>query len=382
MQKQLLKKHQMNDNTRISNLVSPYVRGLSEYVPGKSLREVEAYSNIPAENIAKLASNENPLGPPQKSLENLTKALASANFYPESQCETLRKRVACEASVKPENIVLGNGSNEVIELLARTFLSPCTEAMYGDLAFIVYSMVARAVGCRENVIKLKQFTHDLDDFLDAITERTRVIFIANPNNPTGTMVQREKVERFLEAVPKNVIVVLDEAYYEYSSRDEFVEPLRWLNSDKNVIFLRTFSKFYALAGLRVGYAICSEETANWINRVREPFNVNSLAIAAAIGAMDDEEHARATLETNAVEKIRLESGYRALKLEYVPSKANFHLVNVKKNASALFMALLKKGVIVRPMDGYGLPNHLRMTVGCKKDNLMLLDSLKEILPKV
>jgi len=361
----------------MAKLLSPFVRDISPYIPGKSLRETETLSGIPQQELAKLGSNENCLGPSQRAFEAIEKQAKLVHFYPESQDFDLRERLAKKTGVKSGNIVLGNGSNELIEIIARTFLSPEVESIYGDPAFIVYSMLSQAVGAKKRPVPLKNFTHDLDAMSKAITPLTRVIFIANPNNPTGTLIPKKEVENFLEKIPPHLIVVLDEAYYEYSPQDAFVKPERWIG--KNVIFLRTFSKFFALAGMRIGYAICSKEIAQWLNTIREPFNVNRLAIAAASAVLNDEGHAKLTTQTTITEKARIEEGYKALGLDFVPTDANFHMVDVKKSGNDTAMALLKKGVIVRPLENYNLKTHLRIAIGREVESVLLLKSLKEVL---
>jgi len=374
-------KSPFNPKTNINQLVSTFIKGLSPYIKGKSLRETEEISGVSADKILKLASNENLLGPSLFAVEAAQQALSAVNIYPESQRMDLLACLAGRVGVDADNVVMGNGSNELIDIIARAFLTHETECIYGDPAFFVYYTASQSVGAKLRPVPLKNFTHDLDAILMAITPDTRVIFIANPNNPTGTLVPKDKIAAFLSNVPKHVVVVLDEAYYEYSPEEDFVKPAAWIG--RNVIFLRTFSKFFALAGLRVGYAICSPEIAEVLNRVREPFNVNTLAIASAFAALGDKEHGKRTLETLKRSKAILEEGYKKLGLSFVPTKANFHLVDTKRKGGVIAAALQKRGVIVRPVENYGLKTHLRITIGIENELfLQILEDVLLLIPKM
>jgi len=368
-------KSPFNPKPKINQLLGTFISELSPYVKGKSLRETEEVSGISADKILKLASNENLLGPSPLALEAAQRALSSVNIYPESQSRDLLECLAERVGVGAGNIVMGNGSNELIDIIARAFLNHETECVYGMPAFIVYYTASQSVGAKRRPVPLKNFVHDLDAMEKAITPDTRVVFIANPNNPTGTLLPKEKISAFLSNVSEHVVVVVDEAYYEYSPEESFVKPADWMG--RNVIFLRTFSKFFALAGLRIGYAICSPEIAEVLNRVREPFNVNSIAVASAFAALKDKEHGERTLETLKRSKTVLEEGYRDLGLSFVPTRANFHLLDTKRNAALVAAALQKRGVIVRPVENYGLKTHLRITIGI--ENELFLQALKDAL---
>jgi len=368
-------KSPFNPKTNIRQIVSTFINELSPYIQGKSLMETEEISGVSADKILKLASNENLLGPSPLAMEAARQALSSVNIYPESQRLDLRACLAERAGVSADNVVMGNGSNELIDIIARAFLNHETECIYAMPAFIVYYTASQSVGAKRRPVPLNNFAHDLDAMEKAITSNTRVIFIANPNNPTGTLVSKEKIAAFLSNVPEHVVVVLDEAYYEYSPEEDFVKPSEWIGG--NVIFLRTFSKFFALAGLRIGYAICSPEIAAVLNRVREPFNVNSLAIASAFAALKDKEHGKRTLEMVRQSKVTLEKGYKKLDLSFVPTRANFHLLDTERSGGIVAAALQKRGIIVRPVENYGLKTHLRIAIGI--ENKLFLQTLEYVL---
>ncbi|HWU36065.1 MAG TPA: histidinol-phosphate transaminase, partial [Candidatus Acidoferrum sp.] len=335
----------------LEELASPYLRGLIPYSPGKPIGEVERELGI--RDSVKLASNENPLGPSPLALSALQEALPEVHRYPDGSGYHLCQALARHWDVPPEMVILGNGSNELLELAGRCFLMPGDEAVYARQAFIVYDMVAQVTGAAKVVIPLRDFTHDLSAMRDAISGRTKVVFVANPNNPTGTAVPPRALEEFVAAMPRHVLVVVDEAYYEYLPADLTPDILRLVREDRLLLVLRTFSKIYGLAGLRIGYGIGCPPLIALLNRIREPFNTNSLAQAAATAALRDVQHVSSTRAITDTGRKYLREQCRNMGLGVVPSVANFLLVDVGRTGPATAEALLKHGVIVRPMAGYG-----------------------------
>ncbi len=364
-------------------LATPGIKGLTPYQPGKPVEELERELGI--SNIIKLASNENPLGPSELVLAAIEKAAQELTRYPDGGGFNLKQALCTTLGVGFDQVTLGNGSNDVLDLIARAYLSVGDEALFSQYAFAVYPLSTQAVGATSVITPAKDYGHDLDAMAVAITDRTRVIFIANPNNPTGSWLSGAEIEQFLEKVPASVIVVLDEAYFEYafdpkdSGGQCYPDGLAYLSRYPNVIVTRTFSKAYGLASLRVGYGISNPEIANILNRVRQPFNVNSLALAAAEAALTDVTYLQQARALNKLGVAQLQAGFDALGLSYVPSMGNFVLVHFDTNAQPFFDALLKKGVIVRPVGNYGMPNALRVSVGTAQENKRFLDSLAEIL---
>lgn len=356
--------------------VPEYIRSLVPYSPGKPIEEVERDYGI--SHSVKLASNENPLGPSPRALAALRERLGELNRYPDGNCFYLRQGLARRLGVSPEEIVFGNGSNELIELAARTFLRPGEEAVMADRAFVVYRLVVQAAGGRPIAVPLRDFTHDLEAIRGAVTPRTRIVFLSNPNNPTGTIYRRGEWERFVERLPEELLVVVDEAYREYVTDPEFPDSLAYRASGRSLLTLRTFSKLYGLAGLRIGYGIGPQPVIELMQRVRQPFNVNAAAQWAALAALEDEEHVRRTVETNRQGLAYLGRQLSRLGLEFVPSQANFVLVRVG-DGRLLFERLLRRGVIVRPMEEYRLPEYVRVTVGTPEENRRLVASLEEVL---
>lgn len=361
----------------LQDLASPYLRDLIPYSPGKPIEEVERELGI--SGSVKLASNENPVGPSPRALRALQEALPGIHRYPDGGGHYLRQALARHWQVAADQVVLGNGSNELLELVGRCFLLPGDEVVYAEQAFIVYDMVAQVTGSAKVRVPLKNFTHDLDAMRDAISAKTKMVFVGNPNNPTGTAVPARALEAFLEAVPPEVIVVLDEAYYEYLPPPLQPNSLRFVRAGRRVLVLRTFSKIYGLAGLRIGYGIGPEPLVGLLNLAREPFNTNSLAQVAATAALGDEEHVAHTRAVTEEGRRFLSERCRALGLFVVPSVANFILVDVGKPGPAVADALLKGGVIVRPMGGYGFPTHLRITIGTEAENERCIAALQTIL---
>lgn len=358
-------------------LATAGVRGLTPYQPGKPVDELERELGI--SNIIKLASNENPLGPSGAVLSAIQKGAQELTRYPDGNGFALKQALTGMLSVDLDQITLGNGSNDVLDLIARAYLSPGDEAIFSEYAFAVYPISTQAVGATAVVTPAKDFGHDLDAMVAAITGKTKVVFIANPNNPTGTWLTREDITSFLARVPESVVVVLDEAYFEYVEEATYPDGVALLSQYPNLIVTRTFSKAYGLASLRVGYGVSSPEIANILNRVRQPFNVNSLAIEAATAAVTDVNYLARSRAQNSAGMAQLEEGLGSLDLDFVPSVGNFVLVDFKRDAMPIFEGLLRKGVIVRPVGNYGLPNALRISVGTQEENARFLESLVEVL---
>lgn len=361
--------------------IPEYIKGLKPYVPGKPVEELAREMRIT--DAIKLASNENPFGPSRQALAAMRKALLQVHRYPDGRGYNLKMSLARQHGVKPGNIILGNGSNEIIELLIKTYLRPGEEAVMGDPSFLVYDLSVRAAGCKSIKVPLRNFQFDLSGMKRRIGSKTRLVFFASPNNPTGTIVRKGPLEEFLKDLPGKVLCVLDEAYCEFVTDPEYPDTLAYIRGGrKDIIVLRTFSKAHGLAGLRIGYGIANEEIIRWQERVRQPFNVNSIAQAGALAALGDRAHVRRTVENNKRELALLSSGVRSLGLDYVPSQANFFLISLKGcrlKAGRVYVSLLRKGVIVRPMDEYGLPDYIRVTVGRPNENRRFLKALEEVI---
>jgi len=355
--------------------VSENIKSLVPYPPGKPIEELERELGITGS--IKLASNENPLGPSHKAVEAVSRALMGLNRYPDGSCYYLKEKLSGLLKVPHEMITFGNGSNEIIELLVRAYLRPGDEAIMGSPSFAVYPIAVKAVGGVAVEVPLKDMRHDLPAMAAKITEKTRLIFIANPNNPTGTMVSGEEFRGFMKSVPDNVIVCMDEAYYEFVDSEDFPDSLAYVKDGAPVLVLRTFSKIYGLAGLRVGYGVAPAEIMDYMNRVRQPFNVNSLAQVAALAALDDSSHLERTRQNNAEGLKFLVEGLTELGFECVDTHANFFLVKVG-DGKLVYDGLLKKGVIVRPMASYNLPEYIRVTVGLPEENRRFLKSFREV----
>ena len=360
-------------------LAQPGVQQLSPYVPGKPVDELARELDLDPASIVKLASNENPLGPSPKALEAIRGELAELTRYPDGNGFELKSRLAARCGVQINQVTLGNGSNDILDLVARAYLAPGLNAVFSQYAFAVYPIATQAVGAQGKAVPAQAYGHDLEAMLAAIDENTRVVFIANPNNPTGTWFGPDALERFLARVPSNVLVVLDEAYIEYAEGDELPDGLQYLARYDNLLVSRTFSKAYGLAALRVGYAICSAQIADVLNRVRQPFNVNSLALAAACAALDDAEYLVQSRQVNDTGMAQLEAGLRELGLSWIASKGNFIAVDFGRDTAAINQALLHEGVIVRPVAGYGMPNFLRVSIGLPVENARFLAALGKVL---
>ncbi|MBH0199352.1 MAG: histidinol-phosphate transaminase [Nitrospira sp.] len=353
--------------------VHPDIQSLSPYVPGKPIDELQR--ELQLSRVIKLASNENPLGPSTKAVAALEGAADQLHRYPDGGAYRLRQAIADRWKVAREQVILGNGSDEILGLLARTFLAPGDEAVMADHTFVIYKMEVTAAHGKPVIIPLVNWTHDLESMVRAVTPRTRLLFICNPNNPTGTMVPGEAVSRLMAAVPEDVIVVFDEAYYEYVRDPRFPDTLAYVKQGRNAIVLRTFSKIYGLAGLRIGYGISTPEINGLLNRVRPPFNANSLAQRAALAALDDDEHVTKSRAVNAAGMEQVSHGLRTLGFAPIPSEANFLYFDVKRDGRQVFESLLREGIIVRHIEG----TMLRVTIGQAEENAAFLHALKAVL---
>lgn len=360
-----------------SLFATPGVQGLSPYQPGKPIAELKRELGI--ENIIKLASNENPLGVSPRVLEAIQRELPELARYPDGNGFVLKEALASHYGLGMEQFTLGNGSNDVLEVIARVFLRPEDEAIYAQHAFAVYPLVVQAIGAQGIEVPAKAYGHDLDAMADAVTERTKLIFLANPNNPTGTAFTHTAFVQFMQKVPRHIVVVLDEAYIEYVQNPALPDGVDYLADYPNLIVTRTFSKAYGLASLRVGYAMASAQITGLLNRVRQPFNVNSLALVAGAAALSDQAFVTHSRELNAKGMTQLEEGARQLGLEWIPSAGNFLCLNVRQPGQTLFAALLKEGVIVRPVANYGLVEFIRVSIGLPEENQRFLRALSKVL---
>lgn len=361
----------------IVDRVPEYIRTLVPYVPGKPVEEVERELGI--EGSVKLASNENPLGPSPKAVQALKERLGQLHFYPEGDCYYLKHKLAAKLGVAPERLIFGNGSNELIELAVRTFMRPGDEAVMAHQSFVVYRLVIQAAGCVSKIVALKNFTHDLEAMAQAVGPKTRVVFLANPNNPTGTIYRKKEWERFLGQIGPEILILVDEAYFEYATDPDYPDSLSYHSEERAILTLRTFSKIYGLAGLRLGYGVGSgRDMVDLMHRVRQPFNANAAAQWAALAALDDREHVEHSREANREGMGYLKEEIAKLGLEQVPSQGNFILVRVG-NGQEVFNGLLRRGVIVRPMGAYDLPEYVRVTVGKMEENRRFVKELKDII---
>lgn len=353
------------------------VRTLSPYQPGKPIEELQRELGL--EDIVKLASNENPLGPSPAVLDACNKHLQDISRYPDSNGFSLKAALAAKLAIDAGQIVLGCGSNDVLDLIARTFLGPGTSAIYSQHAFVVYPIAVQAVGARAIVTEAKDWGHDLDAMVAAVADDTRLIFLANPNNPTGTSFTQTEFIDFMERVPESVVVVLDEAYFEYANGGEHPDGIALLKQYPNLIVTRTFSKAYGLAALRVGYGAANSDIADLINRVRAPFNTNSLALASAEAVLSDKDYLHESRRINVEGMQQLVEGISALELPYIASAGNFLTVGFEQDALNVYQALLHRGVIVRPIGIYEMPRHLRVSIGLPGENEKFLSALKSVL---
>ena len=356
------------------------VQGLQPYQPGKPIEELQRELGLT--NVVKLASNENPLGPGELAVKAMSDALHDITRYPDGNGFVLKSALAERYDLTLEQLTLGNGSNDVLELVVRAYAGPGDEVIYSQHAFAVYALATQAVGATAVVTPAQQWGHDLEAMAASVSNKTRILFVANPNNPTGTWSSREAVQNLLDRVPGNVIVVIDEAYFEYVTQPNYPNALQWLSNYPNLVVVRTFSKVHGLAGLRVGYACSSAQIANVLNRVRQPFNVNSVAMAGASAALADHAHISRSVQVNLDGMRWLQDQFEALGLTCIDSVGNFLAVDFARPADAINESLLRHGIIVRPIGGYGMPNHLRVSVGLESENAALVSALREVLTEV
>jgi len=358
-------------------LVTPGIESLRPYIPGKPVEELERELGISGAD--KLASNENPLGPSPRAVEAIRRVATDVHYYPEGDGPYLKQRLAEHLGVSTSELLLGNGSNEILELLVRTFTTTEHHAVISDHAFLVYQLVLTASGVPFTSVPMKAMTHDLEAMKAAIQPNTRLVFIANPNNPTGTYVDRESMVAFLDGLRDDVIVALDEAYFEYVEADDFPDGVAMREHHENVVVTRTFSKCYGLAGLRIGYGISNPRLIGYMNRTRQPFNTSRIAQEAALAALDDQGFVARSVATNREQRARLVGELDKRGLTCLPSECNFVLVETPARGQAIVDALLREGIIVRAMDGYGLPGHVRVTVGRPEQNDRFLAALDRVL---
>ncbi|HTB85669.1 MAG TPA: histidinol-phosphate transaminase [Candidatus Sulfotelmatobacter sp.] len=358
--------------------LSAFLKTLPTYQPGRPIEEVARELNLPADSIIKVASNENPFGPSPLAQTALQKAIAGVNLYPDGNAFYLKQKLAAKLGIEPANLVLGNGSNEIIEFVSHALLAPGMDIVVSQFCFAIYPIVAKMFGANVITVPAKDHGHDLPAMLKAITTKTRIVFVANPNNPTGTLVPREVLIDFVNRVPDDVLLVMDEAYIEFLEDAVDLIPLIRLGARKNLILMRTFSKIYGLAGLRIGYGIADAELAAALEKIRQPFNVNLLSQVAALAALDDDAHVEKTRQNNFGGLDFFGKAFRELKLEYVPSAANFVLVRVG-DGQRVFNAMQKIGVITRPMGGYQMPEWIRISIGTPQENQRCLEALKKSL---
>ncbi|HVA68424.1 MAG TPA: histidinol-phosphate transaminase [Candidatus Binataceae bacterium] len=362
---------------KVEELVLPGVAAINPYEPGKPIEEVQRELGIG--EPAKLASNENPLGPSPMAVAAIRAALSDLHRYPDGGSYALRHKLAARHGVSADSIFMGSGSCEILNLLVYLFLRPGLNAVIADHSFVIYQLAVAASGGAAKTVALGPgYVFDLDAMADAIDERTRIVFLGNPNNPTGTIYRRAAWERFLARAPERVVIVADEAYFEFVRDPEYPDSMRYHDGSRLLVTLRTFSKIFGLAGLRVGYAVAREDIIRLLNNVRQPFNVTSLGQVAVMAGMDDAEHVRRTLEVNAEGMAYFEREFRRLGLEFVPSQANFILVDVGEGR-AKYERLLAEGVIVRPMNGYGFPRHVRVSIGLEEENRRFIAALERVI---
>ena len=353
------------------------IKSITPYQPGKPIEEVERELGI--SNIIKLASNENPLGPSPLAIEAMKEAVEQTRLYPDNDCFYLRRELAEFLGFSPEEVIVGRGSDEVIHMLGLAFLNPGDEVIMAKPQFTLYDFTAYVMDCRPVLVPMRNFVTDLPAMKAKVNTHTKLVFIANPNNPTGSMVTAAEVDEFLSGLPAHVMVVLDEAYCEYVDREDYPRSFDYIREGRNVISLRTFSKIYSLAGLRIGYGIARKEIIAWLNQVREPFNVSNVSQAAARASLRDPDQVKRARQVNDEGKQYLCAQFEQMRLSYVPTQTNFVLVDVGRESQPVFTELLKRGVIVRPGGIFELPTHLRVTIGLPEENRRFILALREIL---
>jgi histidinol-phosphate aminotransferase len=358
--------------------LNPTLERLPVYQPGRPIEEVARELNMPVDDIIKLASNENPVGPSPKALDAMRKMLGQVHLYPDGNAFYLKHRLAEKLGVTPNHLILGNGSNEVIEFVGHALLAPGAEVVVSQYCFAVYPIVTHLFGASLVSVPAVNYGHDLNAMLKAVTPRTRIIFVANPNNPTGTLASRQEVLDFVQAVPPHVLIAMDEAYIEFLEEPADLLPMVLSGEKPNLLLMRTFSKIYGLAGLRIGYGVGHPKMIAALEKIRQPFNINAVAQAGALAALDDVEHVASTRETNRHGLAFYEEVLAKMGLEYVPSAGNFILVRVGKG-QGIFVELQKLGVIVRPMGGYQLPEWIRISIGTDQENRRCAEALRKVL---
>lgn len=363
----------------IEDITRKAIYEIKPYIPGKPIEEVERELGI--KNVIKMASNENPFGPSPKALEAMQKALPKIHLYPDGDCFYLREALALKLCLELDNVIVGNGSDEILKLLGEAFLEPGEEIIIAQPSFSEYEFVGRMMGATCVFVPLKNFTHDLVAMFKAVTDKTKIVFICNPNNPTGTIVKKAEVDAFLRDLDPRVLVVFDEAYYEYVTDEEYPESLEYVGEGQNVITLRTFSKIYGIAGQRIGYGAAKPSIISALNRVKEPFNVNTLGQAGALAALGDEGHVSKSCRGNIEGYQYLTGWFKEKGFFYVPSQANFIFLEVGVDSRQLFNEMLKEGVIVRTGDIFGYPQFIRVTVGTMEENRRFTQTLERVLSK-
>ncbi len=369
-----------NGEMEIEKYVPDYIANLVPYPPGKPIEELERQYGV--KNPIKLASNENPLGPSPKAVEAIRKATTNLHRYPDGSAFYLKKALAEKFQISSEEVVIGNGSDELIDLLIRVFIQPGDQCVTSHPSFLVYKKRVQSVGGQNIIIPLKDFHHDLTNISRNITDSTRLIFLDNPNNPTGTVISKDDFDKFLRDLPNHILVVLDEAYMEFCKNTNTPQGIEYLNKDPRVVTLRTFSKAYGLAGLRLGYGIMDKRVTAYIERVRQPFNVNNLAQQGAIAAIQDTQHLRKTIENTDTGMLTLTNGLTSIGCKVYPSNTNFLLVDTHLDAKAIYEKMLRKGVIIRSMDAYGFQSFIRITIGLPEENELCLKALREVIAEM
>ncbi len=362
----------------MSTPIRTCIESLEPYNPGKPIEELERELGV--KNIVKLASNENPLGPSPKAIEAIKSVLNEVNLYPDGGGYYLRQKLARIHNVDPDEIILGNGSDEIVGLITQLLIEPGDEVVISEGAFIRYPMAVKLMDGKSVIVPASNLRHDPVAMRHAVTGKTKIVFICNPNNPTGTILSSSEVYQFMRNLPENILVVFDEAYYEYVTNFDYPKTMHYFKNKRNVIILRTFSKIYGLAGTRVGYGFANADLVRNLNRVRPPFNVNRLAQVAALASLGDIEHVKKSIESNNRGKEYLYSELKKMKIPYLETEANFILIDTRKDGDVVYKKLLEQGIIVRPMKGmYQWPGHLRVTIGTEEQNKRFIDGLKIVL---
>lgn len=359
------------------NLIRKGILDLKPYIPGKPIEEVKRELGL--KEVIKLASNETSIGPSPLAIEAIKKEIKNINLYPEGSSRLLREKIAQKLNLNKETIIVGNGADNIISLVGMAFINEGDEVITGEITFPAYETITKIMGGKLISVKLKDYTYDLEEIARRINERTKIIFICNPNNPTGTIVTREEVTSFMEKVPKDVIVVFDEAYYDYVGDKNYPNSVSYALEGRNVIVLRTFSKIAGIAGVRIGYGIAKQELISYLRRVVNPFTTNRLAQVAALASLDDEEHCKKVLRSNQEGKKYLYRELKEIDLFYLPTEANFIFIDLKGDSEVIFEKLLRKGVIIRPGKTWGCPNFIRVTIGTPYENEKFIQAIKEVL---